>query len=35
MSMNAIFVTELNGQSLLSLLVTLAPPGGDFPGTPH
>jgi len=35
MSMNAIFVLEPNCQSLLSLLATLAPPGGDFPGTPH
>jgi len=35
MPMNAIFVLEPNGQSLLSLLRTLAPPGGHFPGTPH
>jgi len=33
--MDAIFVLEPNGQSLLSLLGTLAPPGGHFPGTPH
>jgi len=35
MPINAIFVLEPNGQSLLSLLGTLAPPGGHFPGTPH
>jgi len=35
MPMNAIFVLEPNGQSWLSLLGTLAPPGGHFPGTPH
>jgi len=35
MPMNAIFVLEPNGQSLLSLLATLAQPGGNFPGTPH
>jgi len=35
MSMNAIFVLEPNGQSLLSLIDTLAPTGGNFPGALH
>jgi len=35
MPLNAIFVLEPNGQSLLSLLATLAPPGGHLPGTLH
>jgi len=33
--MNAIFVLEPNGQSLLSLLAALAPTSVNFPGTPH
>jgi len=35
MSMNLIFALVPNGQGLLSLLDTLAPPSSDFPGTPH
>jgi len=35
MPVNAIFALEPNDQSLLSLLATLAPPGGKFPGKPH
>jgi len=35
MGMNAILNLEPYGQSLLSLLATLAPSGGGFPGTPY
>jgi len=35
MPMNTIFVLEPKGQSLLTILATLATPGDDFPSMPR